>query len=194
LLDVTCFMLHDKNMSRLGKLPIELPAGVSAQLTNDCLTVKGPRGELKQTLLKTVAVEIGEAEIKVSVADPDNKRQRAFWGLFRSLIKNMVEGVSHGFEKKLEVNGVGYKVSGSGSKLNFSLGYSHSIDFVLPAGVTAVVDGKIITLSGADKQLVGETAARIRRLRKPEPYKGKGIKYLDEVLRRKAGKTAAAAK
>ena len=181
-------------MSRLGKLPIELPAGVSAQLTNDCLTVKGPRGELKQTLLKTVAVEIGEAEIKVSVADPDNKRQRAFWGLFRSLIKNMVEGVSHGFEKKLEVNGVGYKVSGSGSKLNFSLGYSHSIDFVLPAGVTAVVDGKIITLSGADKQLVGETAARIRRLRKPEPYKGKGIKYLDEVLRRKAGKTAAAAK
>lgn len=178
-------------MSRLGKLPIELPQGVSAQIADGVISVKGPKGELKQELLSTVKVEIGNEDIKVSVVDAEDKKQRALWGLYRSLIKNMVEGVAKGFSRQLEVNGVGYKVAGGGKKLNFSLGYSHPIDFDLPEGINATVEGKIITLSGFDKQLLGETAARIRRLRPPEPYKGKGIKYVEEVLRRKAGKTAA---
>ncbi len=178
-------------MSRLGKLPIELPQGVSAQLTDGVIVVKGPKGELKQALMSCVKVEITPEAIKVSVADPENKQDKSAWGLFRSLIRNMVVGVSQGFTKQLEVNGVGYKVAGGGKKLNFSLGYSHPIDFDMPEGVSCAVEGKIITLSGFDKQVVGETAARIRRLRPPEPYKGKGIKYVEEVLRRKAGKTAA---
>jgi len=178
-------------MSRLGKLPIELPKGVSAQIADGMIVVKGPKGELKQKLMSCVKVEIDAESIKVSVAKPEEKRDRSVWGLYRSLINNMVEGVDRGFSRKLEVNGVGYKVAGGGNKLNFSLGYSHPIEFDMPEGVTATVEGKIITLSGFDKQLVGETAARIRRLRPPEPYKGKGVKYLEEVLRRKAGKTAA---
>ncbi len=178
-------------MSRLGKLPIELPKGVSAEVAGGVVSVKGPKGELQLRLMPIVKVEIEAETVKVSVTNPADKAGRAAWGLFRSLIKNMVVGVSTGFTKQLEVNGVGYKVSGGGQKLNFSLGYSHPIDFPLPAGVSATVEGKLITLAGADKQLVGETAARIRRLRKPEPYKGKGIKYVEEVIRRKAGKTAA---
>lgn len=188
MLGVTCYM---KNMSRLGKLPIELPAGISAKTTDSVITIKGPKGELRQRLLPCLKVDITAAAITVGVANPADKQDRALWGLFRSLLRNMVVGVSQGFSRQLEVNGVGYKVAGGGNKLNLSLGYSHPIDFPLPTGITAAVEGKIITLSGIDKQLLGETAARIRRLRPPEPYKGKGIKYLEEVLRRKAGKTAA---
>ncbi len=178
-------------MSRLGKLPIAIASSVNLEVIKDRVVVKGPKGKLEQALLPFVKVAIDGQEIKVTVTDPEDKKQRAAWGLYRSLIKNMVLGVSEGFSRQLEVNGVGYKVSGGGKKLNFSLGYSHSIDFDLPEGVTSAVEGKIITLTGFDKQLVGETAARIRRLRPPEPYKGKGIKYVEEVLRRKAGKTAA---
>lgn len=113
------------------------------------------------------------------------------WGLFYSLIKNMVQGVSQGYEKKLEIQGVGYKVAGGGNALNLSLGFSHPVNFPMPAGIVAAVEGNTITISGIDKQLVGETAAQIRRLKKPEPYKGKGIRYVGEIVRRKAGKTAA---
>ncbi len=178
-------------MSRLGKLPIELVKGASATLEAGVLTVKGPKGELKQAIMPNVTVVIAEDGIKVSVANPENKKERAFWGLFYSLIKNMVIGVTEGYEKKLELQGVGYKVAGGGSALTLSLGFSHTINFPLPTGVVATVEANIITLNGIDKQLVGETAARIRRLKKPEPYKGKGIRYVGEIVRRKAGKTAA---
>lgn len=178
-------------MSRLGKLPIELPSSVSAEVVKGVVKVKGSKGQLEQALLPFVKVVVNDKEINVTVDNSEDKKQRAAWGLFRSLIKNMVVGVSQGFSRQLEVNGVGYKVAGGGQKLNFSLGFSHPIDFALPEGVTSAAEGKIITLTGFDKQLVGETAARIRRLRPPEPYKGKGIKYVEETLRRKAGKTAA---
>lgn len=178
-------------MSRLGKLPIALPSGVSAVIVDDFIIVKGPKGELKQKLHTAVNVVISDSDIKVTPAEAGAKNASAFWGLYASLIRNMVEGVSKGFEKKLEINGVGYKVAGGGSKLTFALGFSHPVEFTLPAGVTSAVDGKFITVSGADKQVVGEIAAQIRGLKKPEPYKGKGIKYVDEIIRRKAGKTAA---
>ena len=181
-------------MSRLGKLPIELINGTTATLSGRVLTVKGPKGQLTQSFNDQVKVEVVENQIRVTVPNPDNKQQRAYWGLYRSLFNNMVQGVNTGFEKKLEINGVGYKVAGGGNKLNFSLGYSHPIVFDLPAGITAEIAGNTITLQGIDKQLVGEMAAQIRKLRKPEPYKGKGIKYVDEVIRRKAGKSAASGK
>ncbi|MFH1413098.1 MAG: 50S ribosomal protein L6 [bacterium] len=177
-------------MSRLGKMPIELPKGTEVKLEPGLIRVKGPMGQLEQKFPESVKVEVADNQIKVSVKDPENKKQRSFWGLFRTLIKNMVQGVNEGFEKKLEVNGVGYKVVGGGNKLTLNLGYSHQINFDLQEGVQAEIAGKIITIKGIDKQLVGETAAQIRKLRKPEPYKGKGIKYIDEVIRRKSGKTA----
>lgn len=176
-------------MSRLGKLPIGLPAGTEAKIEKGYIIVKGPKGELKQALHEFVKVEIEEKAIKVSLAD-DSRNAKPFWGLYRSLINNMVVGVNSGFEKKLEINGVGYKVAAAPKKLTFSLGFSHPVEFALPEGISAKVEANVITVSGADKQLVGETAALIRKLKKPEPYKGKGIKYADEVIRRKAGKTA----
>ncbi len=178
-------------MSRIGKLPIELPDGVQANLEKNILVVKGPKGELKQSIDNNVKVEIGEKDIKVDVENKESKKEKAFWGLYRSLINNMVKGVSEGFEKKLEVNGVGYRVALSGKKLTLNVGFSHPVDFELPEGITGVVEGNVITISGIDKQQVGEVSACIRKVRKPEPYKGKGIKYMDEVIRRKAGKTAA---
>ncbi|MDD4412839.1 MAG: 50S ribosomal protein L6 [Patescibacteria group bacterium] len=177
-------------MSRLGKLPIEMPTGVGAKIDGGYIIVNGPKGELKQKLHALIKVAIDNNIITVNPANIEEKGAKAFWGLYRSLLKNMVEGVSKGFEKKLEINGVGYKVAGGGQKLTFALGFSHPVEFELPAGINATVDGKFITVSGADKQVVGEMAAQIRKLKKPEPYKGKGIKYVDEVIRRKAGKTA----
>ncbi len=177
-------------MSRLGKLPINLPAGVTAVMKNDCLVVKGPLGELSLVIVEPVKLEIVDQQIKVSV-DNNHKQAKAFWGLFKSLINNMVEGVHAGFNKKLEINGVGYRAALSGETLKLNLGYSHPIDFVLPSGVKAVVEGNTITLSSIDKKLLGDTAFKIRNFRPPEPYKGKGIKYAEEVIRRKAGKTAA---
>lgn len=180
-------------MSRLGKLPIELPSGTQAKLENGFVVVKGPKGELKTQIHNFVKVDIKENEINVSVKNSEDKTQRSLWGLFRSLINNMVVGVNEGFEKKLEINGVGYKVQASGRKLILNLGFSHPIEYDLPEGITAEVEANVITIKGFDKQLVGETAAQIRKFRKPEPYKGKGIKYQDEVIRRKEGKTAAKA-
>jgi len=177
-------------MSRLGKLPIKLPEGVQVKIENNFIIVKGGKGELKQALHELVQVDIDGGEIKVSVKNPGIKREKAFWGLYRSLINNMVKGVAEGFEKKLELVGVGYRVSLTGNKLLFNVGYSHPVEFELPVGISAHVEGNIIAINGADKQAVGEAAARIRKIRKPEPYKGKGIKYIDEIIRRKEGKAA----
>lgn len=177
-------------MSRLGKLPIELPSGVTAVLNDNTITVKGPKGELKQELSDLVQVKVEEKQVIVSVKNPDVKKEKAFWGLFRSLINNMVVGVSAGFSKQLEVNGVGYRVALSGQKLTLNVGYSHPVEYMLPKEVQGLVEGNKITLTSFDKQLLGETAARIRKVRKPEPYKGKGIKYIDEQIIRKEGKTA----
>lgn len=177
-------------MSRLGKLPIELPNGTQAKLEKDFIIVKGPKGELKTKLHDLVKIEISEKEIKLSINDQTSGKEKALWGLYRSLVKNMVVGVNQAYEKKLEINGVGYRAAVSGNKLTLNLGFSHPVIFDLPEGIKAEVQANIIILSGIDKHLVGEIAAQIRRIRKPEPYKGKGIKYADEILRRKAGKTA----
>lgn len=181
-------------MSRLGKLPITLPAGVTVAFENNILTVKGPKGELKREIKKPVLLTISEKEIIVSVEDTTAPKQRAFWGLFRGLISNMVTGVSVGFVKKLEINGVGYRAAVAGRVLNLNLGYSHPIVFALPEGIDATVEGNVIVLSGISNELLGNTAYKIRKFRKPEPYKGKGVKYSTEVIRRKAGKSAAKGK
>lgn len=177
-------------MSRLGKLPIKLPEGTQAKVEKDFIIVKGPKGELKNQLSELVNVEIKEGEIIVSIKNEDNTKEKSFWGLYRSLINNMVVGVNEGFEKKLEINGVGYRAQVGGNDLTLNVGYSHPVVFQLPDGISASVEGNVITISGINKQLVGETAARVRKVRKPEPYKGKGIKYIDEVIRRKEGKAA----
>jgi len=178
-------------MSRLGKFPVVLPEGVTAILKKSKLTVKGPKGELEQVIHGLVDVQVGDKDIKVDIKNKDNKKEKAFWGLFRSLINNMVIGVTDGFEKKLEVNGVGYRIALQGKKLVLNLGFSHPVEKDIPEGLEVQVETNIITITGISKQAVGEFAAQIRKLRKPEPYKGKGIKYVDEVIRRKEGKTAA---
>jgi large subunit ribosomal protein L6 len=177
-------------MSRLGKLPINLPNGTEAKIDKGFIVVKGPKGELKEKLHDLVSVELSEKEISVKVKNTDSKKEKSFWGLYRSLINNMVVGVAEGFEKKLEIIGVGYRAAASGNRLDINAGYSHPVIFELPEGISAAVEKNVITISGSDKQLVGETAARIRKIRKPEPYKGKGIKYADEVIVRKEGKAA----
>jgi large subunit ribosomal protein L6 len=175
-------------MSRVGKQPIVLPEGVKATINATQITINGPKGELVVEIPQKVHVEQKENELLVSVLKPEDSRQAAFWGLSRSLIANAVKGVTEGFEKKLEVNGVGYKVQLQGKKLTLNVGYSHSVDFELPEGIESTVEGNTISINGISKQLVGEIAANIRKIRKPEPYKGKGIKYSDEQIRRKVGK------
>ncbi len=177
-------------MSRLGKLPIKIPAGTSAALTDKEIIVKGPKGEQKVALNSLISIKVEGEDIVVAPFDRAAKNASAMWGLIWSLVRNAVIGVSVGFTKKLEINGVGYRAAVSGNKLNMSLGFSHPIEFPLPAGVTAVVEGNAITLASASKGQLGEVAAQIRKLRKPEPYKGKGVKYSDEIIRRKAGKAA----
>jgi large subunit ribosomal protein L6 len=177
-------------MSRLGKLPIKIPAGVQIKIEGDLLSVKGPKGELKRKLIPKISVVQEGEDLKVSIIDPKNKRENALWGLYWNLVRNMVIGVSAGFEKKLEINGVGFKVQGGGKKLTFQVGYSHPVEFELPEGVDSKVQDNVITVSSFDKELLGQTANKIRNIRKPEPYKGKGIKYVDEVIRRKEGKAA----
>ncbi|MFH1233106.1 MAG: 50S ribosomal protein L6 [Patescibacteria group bacterium] len=176
-------------MSRIGKLPIELLAGTQAKVEDGFVIVKGPKGELREKLHHLINVEITDKEIKV-LPKGEGKLQMSLWGLFRSLIKNMVSGVNEGYQKKLEINGVGYRAMISEDKLTLNLGYSHPIIYKLPVGIEAKVEANTITISGINKYQVGETSAQIRRLRPPEPYKGKGIKYSEEVIRRKAGKTA----
>jgi large subunit ribosomal protein L6 len=182
-------------MSRLGKLPIKLPVGVQATIKDQEIVLKGPKGELKLTLHPVIEAKIENNEILIAPKSANKiKNADALWGLFWSLVNNLVTGVSVGFTKKLEINGVGYRATASAHKLDMNLGFSHLVEFKLPLGVTATVEGNTITLSSADKSLVGETAAQIRKIRKPEPYKGKGIKYSDEIIRRKAGKAAAKSK
>jgi len=178
-------------MSRIGKMPIELPQGTGAEFKDGKITVKGPKGQLSCAVPEPVKVNITDKEITVDIPDKDDKKEKALWGLVRSLINNLVAGVNNPFEKKLEINGVGYRASVGSGKLTLNVGFSHPVEFALPEGISAQVEKNVITISGIDKQLVGETAASIRRIKKPEPYKGKGIKYADEIVRRKAGKSAA---
>lgn len=179
-------------MSRVGKKPVILPQGVTAELKDRTLTVSGPKGNLMLALHPKVQVAVTGSEITIDVAKKDDKKERALWGLFRSLAQNLVDGVVKGFEKKLEVNGVGFKVAIAGSKLTLNLGFSHPIDVEIPKDLQVAVEKNVITISGTDKQRVGQFAAEVRDLRKPEPYKGKGIKYEDEVILRKAGKVVKA--
>jgi len=175
-------------MSRIGKKLIDIPAGVTASLNGAELTVKGPKGELAMTFVPEVTAAQNDNTIAISPVG-DTKRARSMWGMQRTLVANMLEGVSAGFTKKLEINGVGYRAQLKGSSLNLQLGFSHDIDFPVPAGVTiATPDQTTVVISGIDKQQVGETAAKIREFRKPEPYKGKGIKYSGEYIFRKEGK------
>jgi large subunit ribosomal protein L6 len=176
-------------MSRVGKSPITIPAGVTATITDNMITVVGPKGQLERELLPTVSAKVEENEIIISRFN-DEKASKAQHGLTRALVNNMVEGVSQGFSKKLEVNGVGFKVNLAGKNLKLSLGFSHDIDYAIPEGVDIVVEQNNITVSGIDKQQVGQVAAEIREFKKPEPYKGKGIKYEGEHIIRKSGKTA----
>lgn len=179
-------------MSRVGKKPVTIPSGVSAELKDQILKIKGPKGELTLELHPKVAIAIAENEITVSVQNTEVKAQKALWGLFRALINNMVAGVTTGFSKVLEINGVGYKAALTGTKLVLNLGYSHPIEMEVPKGLEAKVEKNTITITGTDRQLVGQFAAEIRSKREPEPYKGKGIKYSDETIRRKAGKVVKA--
>jgi len=178
-------------MSRVGKRPIEIPSGVTVEFAPPLMKVKGGKGALERTLPPKVSLEIEDGAITVRPLD-ESREARAMWGLTRTLVSNMVVGVSDGFTKELEIVGVGYRADLQGDILALSLGYSHPVDFKLPTGISATVDRQTkIVLSGADKELLGLTAARIRALRKPEPYKGKGIRYANEVVRRKVGKAGA---
>lgn len=174
-------------MSRIGKLPIEIPSGVTITVDSDVISVKGPKGELTVPHLSDVIVTLEGTQAIVTRKD-DEKVAKAQHGLQRALLNNAVQGVVSGFEKKLEVNGVGFRVNGGGQTIDMQLGFSHPVKYEAPAGVELAVEKMTITVSGIDKQQVGQVAAEIRALKKPEPYKGKGIKYADEVVLRKAGK------
>ncbi|RLB90250.1 MAG: 50S ribosomal protein L6 [Deltaproteobacteria bacterium] len=177
-------------MSRIGKQPVQLPDKVVITLDGDMINVKGPKGELDRKLHPAIDIEINENVLNVKT-DLNDKKKLALQGLFRSLIFNMVTGVTTGYEKKLLLSGIGYRAETSGKKLVLNVGYSNPVDFALPDGISAnVVKNTEITLSGIDKELLGQAAANIRRIRPPEPYKGKGIMYSDERIFRKAGKTA----
>lgn len=180
-------------MSRIGKKSIAVPANVTVTIEGDTVKVKGPKGEDLLRLHPNVHVSLEAGELAVTVNNPEEKQDRALWGLHRALLANMVRGVGQPFEKKLEMVGVGYKVALQGRKLVLEVGFSHPVEVELPEGITATVEKNVITLTGVNKQQVGEMAAQIRAIRKPEPYKGKGIKYVGEVIRRKAGKAAKAA-
>ena len=176
-------------MSRIGKLPIEVPSGVDVAIDDRLVTVKGPKGTLSHSVAAPITVERSDSVLEVKRPD-DERNSRALHGLTRTLINNMVVGVTDGYEKKLEIVGVGYRVLSKGpTQLEFQLGYSHPITFTAPDGITFTVEGPTkLGVQGIDKQLVGETAANIRKLRKPEPYKGKGVRYAGEHIRRKVGK------
>lgn len=175
-------------MSRIGKLPIQIPSGVTITIDKDVITVKGAKGELTVPHLSDVTVSEDDGHIKVDRND-DERVAKAQHGLQRTLISNAVGGVTKGFEKKLEVSGVGFRVNGGGQEVEMQLGFSHPVKYKAPEGVQLTVDKMEITVSGINKQQVGQVASEIRSLRKPEPYKGKGIKYANEVILRKAGKT-----
>lgn len=176
-------------MSRIGRMPIAIPAGVTVEIAeNNKVTVKGPKGTLERVLPKEMKISQENGEIKVERPN-DLKKEKSLHGLTRTLINNMVLGVTNGYEKKLEINGVGYRAAKQGKKLVLTLGYSHPVEMDDPDGIETVVEGQNIIVKGIDKEKVGQYAAEIRTKRAPEPYKGKGIKYVDEVIRRKVGKT-----
>lgn len=182
-------------MSRIGKKPVEFPAGVTIAIgTDNVVTVKGPKGELKQAVDRDIKLEVKDGTLEL-VRPTDQIRHKAMHGLYRSLVSNMVKGVTEGYVKQLELVGVGFKAASTGNILDLALGYSHNIIFEIPKELKIVTSQEkgqnpIITLEGVDKQLIGQVCAKIRGLRKPEPYKGKGVKFKGEVLRRKAGKSA----
>jgi large subunit ribosomal protein L6 len=175
-------------MSRVGKQPIDLPSGVTITVDDKKVTVSGTKGTLEQFTMPGVNVAQQENQVMVT-RENDEAVNRARHGLMRSLVNNMVTGVSQGFEKKLEINGVGYRVAQQGAGLKFNLGFSHDVIYNIPAGINVSVEQNVVTISGIDKQQVGQVAAEIRALKKPEPYKGKGIKYVDERIIRKSGKS-----
>ncbi len=181
-------------MSRIGKKPIAIPEGVEVKITDAQIEVKGPKGVLQMEIhpkSKVAVVETdGEKIIEVKSVIEDDKEAAAMWGTTRALVANMVQGVTEGFSKSLEVVGVGYKVNMKGKDVVFEVGYSHPVEFKIPEGIEVKIEKNVVTVSGIDRQLVGKLAAEMRKIRKPEPYKGKGIKYVDEVIRRKAGKAA----
>lgn len=181
-------------MSRIGRRPIDLPAGVEIKIEEGKINCKGSKGNLSFKFDPQMKIEIKDNQVLVVVKDEKttNKETKSLWGTTAAIIANMIKGVCDGFEKKLEINGVGYHASVSGKKLVLNLGYSHPVEFEIPEGIEVKIDKNIITVSGIDKQAVGEFASQIRASRKPEPYKGKGIKYIDEHIRKKAGKKAVA--
>jgi len=177
-------------MSRIGKLPVTVPAGVDVSIDGRTVTVKGPKGTLSHTVIEPITVERGDDGAILVKRPDDERRSKAYHGLTRSLVNNLVVGVTDGYEKKLEIHGVGYRVQLKGSDLEFSLGYSHPVKVTPPEGITFTVETPTrFSVSGIDKQRVGEVAANIRKLRKPDPYKGKGVRYAGEKIRRKVGKT-----
>ena len=175
-------------MSRIGKQPIAIPAGVTITVDEQAITVKGPKGELSQFTMPGVNVKVDGDTVYVT-RDSDEKEHRSKHGLMRTLVNNMIVGVTQGFEKKLEINGVGFRVALAGTSLKMNLGFSHEVIYALPEGIQAKVEQNTITISGISKQLVGQVAAEIRALKKPEPYKGKGIQYVGERVLRKSGKS-----
>lgn len=179
-------------MSRIGKKPIQIPQGVTVQVTDDKIIIKGPKGQLEQYISPQIKTEVLENQIVFSIRE-GSKDISALWGLSRALVNNMIVGATKGFEKKLEIEGVGYKAAVSGNNLTLNIGFSHPVIIKIPSSINLKVEKNIIIISGIDKYLVGQVAANIRAKKKPEPYKGKGIHYLGEVIRRKAGKKAAVA-
>jgi large subunit ribosomal protein L6 len=178
-------------MSRIGKKPIEIPQGVDITIQEGIVTAKGSQGTLTYAIPSGISVDINKNQVVITRVD-DQKRHRALHGLVRSLVNNMVTGVATGFTRTLIIEGIGYRVTKQGNGITLAVGYSHPVNFVPPKGITLDVEGQNrILVKGADKQLVGQVAANIRRIRQPEPYKGKGIRYSDEVVRRKVGKTGA---
>ncbi|WP_297216048.1 50S ribosomal protein L6 [uncultured Desulfovibrio sp.] len=175
-------------MSRIGKQPIAVPNGVDVKIGTDVVEVKGPKGSISTPVCSLLKYELTDGHVVITRQE-ESRQSRAQHGLRRTLLANCIEGVTKGFSKSLEVIGVGYRVAVKGNMVEMALGFSHPVIMELPEGIKASVDGQVLTLSGVDKELVGETAARIRRLRKPEPYKGKGIKYTTETIRRKVGKS-----
>ena len=175
-------------MSRIGKKPVVVPAGVTANIEGRQLSVKGPKGTLSMQLADEVTYEINDGGISVQPAN-DTKRSRSFWGMQRTLVQNLITGVTEGYSKQLQITGVGYRANAQGKTLKLQLGYSHDVDYAIPEGITiATPDQTTVNISGIDKQKVGQVAAEIRRWRKPEPYKCKGIKYAGEFIFRKEGK------
>ena len=180
-------------MSRIGRKPIPIPSGVTVTIEGALVRLNGPKGNLSATFRPEVDIKQEESQLVITAKDPSRKDHRAYWGLTRALLRNMTEGVAKGFERRLELQGVGFRAQAQGAGLVLALGFSHPVNFELPQGVTAKVEKNIIVLEGIDKQLLGETAASLRRLKPPEPYKGKGIRYVDEQVRRKVGKVVKAA-